>query len=97
LRCIHGDTSQALSISYSSNTIIYIDPPYSGTTGYGFTFNLASTVKELKEMRVLEVFVSECMPISKNAIRLNFGGPKGGISGNKIARHEEWLSACASA
>jgi hypothetical protein len=38
------------------------------------------------------LFVSEGVPLSDNALMLTFGGAKGGISGIRKGKHQEWLS-----
>lgn len=92
LTCINEDVTVLFDIAIPDNSVIYIDPPYRGTTGYAFGFDLDSFVLSLKERTSAPVFVSEGMALSDDAIRLSFGGAKGGISGNKRGKHEEWLS-----
>ena len=92
LTCINEDVTSLFNITIPENSIIYIDPPYRGTTGYAFGFDLDGFVLSLKERTSAPIFVSEGMALSDEAIRLSFGGAKGGISGNKRGKHEEWLS-----
>ncbi len=92
VKCLHADIYKVLDIIPNENCVIYIDPPYSNTTGYGFDFNLNDFLSELFNKTLSPIFVSEKEKISKEAIRLNFSGAKGGISGNKKSKNEEWLN-----
>lgn len=92
VKCVHGDICDILEIIPKENCIIYIDPPYSNTTKYGFDFNLNDFLSELFDKTLSPIFVSEKEKISDEAIRLNFNGAKGGISGNKKCKNEEWLN-----
>ena len=51
-------------------------------------------VEKLKGIDVSEVYVSEKEELEgvERAIRLNFSGKKGGISGNRATKGEEWLN-----
>ncbi len=71
---------------------IYIDPPYSGATGYGDKCD----VKAYAARR--DCWVSEAKPLSKDAILLadSKSRKRGGISGNRSSPNEEWLSHFAS-
>ena len=92
IQCIHNDIYSVLEFIPKENCIIYIDPPYSNTTKYGFNFNLNDFLNELFDKTLSPIFVSEKEKISNEAIRLNFNGAKGGINGNKKCKHEEWLN-----
>ena len=92
VKCIHDDIWSILGIIPKENCIIYIDPPYSNTTKYGFDFNLNDFLGDLFDKTLSPIFVSEKEKISDEAIRLNFNGAKGGISGNKKCKNEEWLN-----
>lgn len=96
LTCYHKDIYEMLDIidkDKSEYQIIYIDPPYTNTTGYGFNFNISDFLSQLFDVTLGAIFVSEKEPISDDeAIRLNFSGAKGGISGNKKCKNEEWLN-----
>lgn len=93
IRCIHGDVRLVLQENIERHAIVYIDPPYGNTTSYGFDLDLQALIDNLKAMGLKNIFVSEGVPVSDVAVRLRFGGPKGGISGAKSGRHEEWLNA----
>lgn len=92
INCIHGDIFNALNIIPEENCVIYIDPPYTNTTGYGFNFNLKDFLSELFDKTLCPIFVSEKESVSDEAIRLDFNGDKGAISGSKKGKNEEWLN-----
>lgn len=92
VQCIHDDIYSVLDFVPKENCIIYIDPPYTNTTKYGFDFNLDDFLSELFEKTLSPIYISEKEKISDEAIRLNFNGAKGGISGNKKCKNEEWLN-----
>lgn len=95
LTCYHKDIYDMLEIieNDKSDKIIYIDPPYTNTTGYGYNFDISDFLSRLFDVTLAHIFVSEKEAISDDeAIRLNFSGAKGGISGNKKCKNEEWLN-----
>ena len=77
----------------TSDCIVYIDPPYQDTTGYAYDFDYMKFIDEIMKISSCPIFVSEAKPISIMAVRLQFNGGKGGISGKRKEKHEEWLSA----
>lgn len=69
--------------------IAYIDPPYQGTTFYGYDFDVVLYAKSLS----IPVYVSEGRPLSPVSHMISSGRNKGGISGErKKAANQEWLS-----
>lgn len=94
LTCYHTDVSEMLEVIANdvSDKIIYIDPPYTKVTGYYFTFDYVTFLKELLQVTKASIYVSEKESISEMAIKLRFSGAKGGISGNKKHKNEEWLN-----
>lgn len=70
------------------NALVYIDPPYDGTTGYGHGLNVAEYVERLK----CRCYVSEGRPLSDDAVCISKGRTKGGICGKRKSANEEWLS-----
>lgn len=73
---------------YPTDTV-YIDPPYSGTTGYEDTFD----VVEFARKQLCEVWVSEGRPLGLSTHLVSEGRAKGGISGErKRTANEEWLT-----
>lgn len=78
-----------IKFNFSSNSIIYIDPPYKNTTGYNEDFNYMDFINNTNN----KVYLSEGFKISNNAILLSKGRSKGNISGNSKKKPvEEWLN-----
>ncbi len=90
--CINMDIMSILDSTLPSNTVVYVDPPYQSTTKYAFDFDLNTFVNKFKEINDVPLFVSEGIPMNDGSILLRFGGAKGGISGVRKGKHEEWLS-----
>lgn len=90
--CLNMDIMTALNDPIPSNAVVYVDPPYESTTAYGFRFDVTSFVKRFREINQVPLFVSEGIPLSDDALMLKFGGAKGGISGIRKGKHQEWLS-----
>lgn len=90
--CHNADIMTILSDPLPPNSVVYVDPPYKDTTGYGFGFDLISFRRRFHELNDVPLFVSEGIPLNSNALKLSFGGAKGGISGVKKGKHQEWLS-----
>lgn len=90
--CHHADISTILSRPIPPNSVVYVDPPYKDSTGYAFAFDLPSFMGRFQELNQIPLFVSEGVPLNENALKLSFGGAKGGISGAKKGKHQEWLS-----
>lgn len=68
--------------------LVYIDPAYAGTTGYGHTFDVKQYVNTVK----VPCWVSEGKKMSDYGFKLDVQRSKGGISGNRKNVNEEWLS-----
>lgn len=93
ITCHQMDVLEAIDLMQENEkTIVYIDPPYAGMTNYGFQLDIDRFVRLYLSQQKAPLFVSENRPLSENAFRLDFGGAKGGISGNKPSKHDEWLS-----
>jgi hypothetical protein len=90
--CRKMDIMNMFSDPLPSNVVVYVDPPYQNTTGYAFDFDIKSFIKRYKKKNKAPLFVSERIPLSDNALMLNFGGANGGISGIRKEKHQEWLS-----
>lgn len=90
--CNKIDIMALLDAPFPSNSVVYVDPPYQSTTAYAFGFDLKSFINRFREKNRAPLFVSEGVPLSDNALLLIFGGAKGGISGIRKGRHQEWLS-----
>lgn len=70
--------------------VVYVDPPYSGTTGYTDEFDF--DLPQLWATQGCDVWVSEGRPVSENAVCISKGRNKGGVSGERKKANEEWLS-----
>ncbi|MCM2291435.1 DNA adenine methylase [Allorhizobium sp. BGMRC 0089] len=90
--CTKEDITTILSAPLHSDAVVYVDPPYQSTTGYAFRFDLASFIRRFRYMNHTPLFVSEAKPLNDTAQLLTFGGAKGGISGSRQVKHQEWLS-----
>lgn len=90
--CLKTDIMTAISDPFPSDAVVYVDPPYQSTTGYAFGFDVKSFINSFRQINRAPLFISEGIQLSDNALMLTFGGAKGGISGNRKGKHEEWLS-----
>lgn len=90
--CLNTDIMTVLSDPFPSNAVVYVDPPYQSTTRYAFGFDLKSFINRFREVNQAPLFVSEGVKLSDNALMLTFGGAKGGISGVRKGKHQEWLN-----
>lgn len=78
---------------FDKNSIVYIDPPYKNTTGYGFNFDYEEFI--INNWAYVNIYVSEGykMDSVEDAILLSKGRAKGSISGDiKKKPTEEWLN-----
>ncbi|MGF1871977.1 hypothetical protein [Photobacterium indicum] len=89
---LNVDIMTVLNHPLPSNAIVYVDPPYQSTTGYAFDFDVISFINSFREVNQIPLFVSEGIPLNDDALMLTFGGAKGGISGARKGKHQEWLS-----
>ena len=90
--CIKMDIMTILNAPLPADAVVYVDPPYQSTTGYAFDFDVKAFIHRFREVNQVPLFVSEGIPLSENASMLIFGGAKGGISGIRKGKHQEWLS-----
>ncbi|PCC46068.1 hypothetical protein CIK64_12300 [Brevibacterium aurantiacum] len=90
--CKRADIATTLDGPFPQDAVVYIDPPYGGTTGYAFGFDVKDFADRFRDTNSAPLFISEGKSVSTEAMRLNFGGAKGGISGSRVGRHQEWLS-----
>ena len=78
---------------FDKNSIVYIDPPYKNTTGYGFNFDYEEFI--INNWAYVNIYVSEGYKMDnvEDAILLSKGRAKGSISGDiKKKPTEEWLN-----
>ena len=92
VNAISMDIKTILNTSIPSDAVVYVDPPYKNTTKYGFSFDLASFINQFCEINQTPLFISEGVPLNDSSLMLTFGGAKGGISGARKVKHQEWLS-----
>ena len=90
--CFKTDIMKTLSEPLPSDAVAYVDPPYQSTTGYAFGFDLRSFIAHFQAVNRVPLFVSEGTPLSENSVMLTFGGAKGGISGVRKGKHQEWIT-----
>ena len=90
--CLNIDIMTTLNAPLPSDAVVYIDPPYKSTTRYAFSFDLTSLINRFREINQAPLFISEGVPLNDNSLMLTFGGAKGGISGARKGKHQEWLS-----
>lgn len=90
--CLSADIMTILSNPLPDSAVVYVDPPYQGTTGYPFGFDVGLFITSFRKANKAPLFVSEGIPLNDNALPLTFGGAKGGISGIRKGKHQEWLS-----
>lgn len=93
MRGVRGIDGDAAYLAHETRrvlkSVVYIDPDYAGTTGYGHSLDPVKLAKSLP----CPCWVSEGTPLSKDAVRLSTGRAKGGMTGGrKRAANEEWLS-----
>lgn len=89
---LNADITTVLDNPFPTDAVVYVDPPYQDTTGYGFGFDMTAFAARFREMNRAALFVSEGVPLSDDALMLTFGGANGGISGMRKGKHQEWLS-----
>lgn len=87
---VKGYWSDCNDIHIEPNSIIYIDPPYDKTTGYGFEFDYMAFVNKYKNNNI--ILLSEGKQLSDKAFNLTDRRSKGGISGERKTINEEWLN-----
>lgn len=92
VNAIYMDIKTILNTSIPSDAVVYVDPPYKSTTKYGFSFDLAYFISQFREINQTPLFISEGAPLNDNSLMLTFGGAKGGISGARKGKHQEWLT-----
>lgn len=90
--CLNMDIMRVLSEPLPRDAVVYVDPPYKSTTRYAFDFDITSFIKRFLEVNQAPLFISEGIGLNDDALMLTFGGAKGGISGSKKGKHQEWLS-----
>ncbi len=84
------DLLHTLDTHFNVNDVVYIDPNYADTTGYGFTLDANTFAVQLP----CKAYVSEGKPMefANDYTLITGGSEKGGISGNRSTNHKEYLS-----
>jgi hypothetical protein len=90
--CVKQDIMASLNAPFPNDVVVYVDPPYASTTRYAFSLDISLFISRFREINKAPLFVSEGVPLNKDAVMLTFGGAKGGISGARVGKHQEWLS-----
>ena len=90
--CLNMDIMTILNKPLTNNAVVYVDPPYKSTTGYAFNFDITSFINLFLEVNKSPLFISEGSPLNSESLMLTFEGAKGGISGLKKGKHQEWFS-----
>lgn len=90
--CLNVDIMTILNAPLPNDAVVYVDPPYQNTTRYAYNFDIKSFINRFREENHVPLFVSEGVPLSDDATLLTFGGAKGGISGIRKGKHQEWLN-----
>lgn len=92
INAINSDISK-IEWHFDENSIVYIDPPYKNTTGYGSRFDYEEFI--INNWAYVNIYVSEGYKMDgvEDAILLSKGRTKGCISGDiKKKPTEEWLN-----
>ena len=87
---LDGGEYRIPQVVLDENLVVYIDPPYKGTTGYKDTIDLSLVIDRAKCVGA-KVFVSEYYNLSDNFTILS-ETTKGGISGDRKGSMVEYLS-----
>lgn len=90
--CLNIDIMEILSKPLPCDSVVYVDPPYQSTTGYAYSFDVRTFINRFRKINQVPLFISEGTSLSDDATLLIFGGAKGGISGIRKAKHQEWLN-----
>lgn len=90
--CLNTDVMEIFQRPIPNDSVVYVDPPYQNTTSYAFNFDVTSFITKFRKFSEAPLFVSEGMPLNRDAVMLDFGGAKGGISGARKGKHQEWIS-----
>jgi 16S rRNA G966 N2-methylase RsmD len=78
--------------SFPDEAIIYIDPPYKETTGYGNGFDVVSWATKVKSNCNATIYISKQRPLGEISFLISEKRKKGNISGNSNGGVEEWLT-----
>lgn len=80
IRCINDDIVKFVNTEvFKDNSIVYIDPPYVGTTGYNDDLNVMDVVNAIPTS--IPIYVSEYIALSNTYEFITKGKSKGNITG----------------
>jgi len=89
---VHGVCGDAAAVKVRAGSVAYIDPPYTGTTGYNADIDAVAVARGIAAAGAT-CWVSEGRALTDDAACLTTGRAKGGVTGKrKRAANEEWLS-----
>ena len=88
MRGITGICQNVYDLTIPENSIVYIDPPYKGTTGYGFDLDYV----QFTNRQVVPTYISEGYRFSEHAVLMSDSRRKGGVSGERKSENQEWLN-----
>ena len=89
MRGVTGIQGDAAAVEIEKGSVVYCDPPYKGTTGYGYSLDIDKVISNSKGSVLL---VSEGYKMSEESFLLSSGRDKGGVSGNRSSANAEWLN-----
>lgn len=81
---------QYIRDSHKNDIVVYIDPPYEGTTGYKNNIDLDAVIEKALKVSA-HVFISEYKPLGAEYLEVSKTN-KGGISGNTKKQMNEYLT-----
>ena len=81
----HANTD---SIDCKRGDVAYIDPPYVGSTAYGYELSAVVLAKNLS----IPCWVSEAKGLGGRSVRLSGERAKGGMNGARTTANEEWVT-----
>ena len=93
IKAVHGDVVDFdwgyydREVRSKEKVVVYIDPPYIGTVGYGFKLDYLNYIQELNLPSNYSLYMSDCIPRSDTSYLLGETN-KGGISGGSRVRKE---------
>lgn len=86
---VTGICGKVEEIQPPDDSLVYIDPDYEGTTGYGHGLDVVAYSKLLRARH----YISEGRALSTDPVLISSGRSKGGISGDRqVSANQEWLS-----
>lgn len=92
MRGVRAERGRVEDFTPPAGSVVYIDPPYAGTTGYGYTLAVAEYLAGLD----MPAYISEGRALSDRAFLLDRRPGSVLASGSRSGR-EEWLSVFGGA